>query len=372
MKRARAKRGHPLGIHLKTPMNGIKPKIRLGAPITPIPPTGGFNAHSGEVMGAPRVRAVYWGNAYGNQTGLTQTTKNLENFFASIFPTPYFGLLAEYSVNMPIYFGSVWLPHDPTLSISVTPDFIINTVTAWLDGGLLPEVPGRTEKNLLYIVFLSPEMTIATTPPGCAFHYWGHYQKGSGKHNLFVAAIGSGGLAALTGSASHELAEAFTDRSGNGWYSDVSPKPEIGDVCSCCVCPTLTLNGFTLSSYWRNSVSNCLQQTDLTPPPPPPPQPLVSVTPFPVPLNRPTTFSLNATDPATGADVPGAADILQPTAAGTVRVANFRVPGTSPKLTLHSVTRGVKGEREVINPTGMFRPDDQTNFQNAEFDLELF
>ena len=210
-------------------------------------------------MGSPRVRAVYWGSAYGSSSGPTNLAQSLDNFFVSIFPTSYFRFLAEYNVNMPTFFGSVWLPHDPTVPVSITPSTMPSFLTSWLDGGLLPEVPGRTEKDLLYIVFLSPEMAVATTPPGCAFHSWGHYHKGSGKDNLFVAAVGSGGLNSLTGSASHELAEAFTDRSGNGWYSNDTGF-EIGDVCSCCSCPTLTLNGFSLSSYWRNSIGDCLQQ----------------------------------------------------------------------------------------------------------------
>jgi hypothetical protein len=227
-----------------------------------------FSSHSGEVMGFPGVRAVYWGNAYGSQAnGQTQLAQSLDNFFASIFPTNYFGLLAEYNVNMPTFLGSVWLPHDPTQPLTVTMDEMKNTVTGWLDAQLITEVPGRTELNLLYIVFLSPEITIAeaATQGACGYHTWTHYHKGSGKDNLFFAVITSRPLAALTQLACHELVEAFTDRSGNGWYSDPTGH-EIGDVCDCCGCASVTLNGFSLAMYWRNSLSRCLQQVDLTPP----------------------------------------------------------------------------------------------------------
>jgi hypothetical protein len=45
--------------------------------------------------------------------------------------------------------------------------------------------------------------------------------------------------------------------------------PEIGDVCSACGAPTLTLNGgFQVASYWLVNTGACLQQSDLTPPPP--------------------------------------------------------------------------------------------------------
>jgi hypothetical protein len=277
--KTKRKRTKPIGIHLRgakkklikpiyvdllDTTKQIKPKA---ADIVPRGSTTGFNAHTGEVMYFPRVRAVYWGSAYGSQgTGLGPLGQALDNFFAATIPSVYFGFLAEYAVNMPTYFGSVWLPHDPTTAITVNESSMASTLISWLDGGRLPEVPGRTEKDLLYVIFLSPEMSIVTEPPSCGFHYAAQYHKGSGKNNLFYAVVGSSDLADLTSGASHELVEAFTDRSLNAWFSDDTGM-EIGDVCSCCfTCPDLTLNGFALASYWRNSIGNCLQQNDLTPP----------------------------------------------------------------------------------------------------------
>jgi len=370
--KGKAKRGKtaPIGIFLKAPAKRVK--VRVGASIAPRDVTTGFNSHSGEVMGFPRVRAVYWGSAYGTTAGLTALAQQLDNFFQSIVPSVYFGLLAEYSVNQPVFEGSTWLPHDPTAPVTITPDSLPSTVGSWLDGGLLPEIPGRTEKNLLYIVFLSPEMTVATIPPGCAFHSWGFYHKGSGKQNLFVAAVGAGGIAALTSSASHEMAEAFTDRSGNGWFSDDGDHPEIGDTCSCCSCPTLALNGFTLASYWRNAENVCLQQADLTPPPPRL-IPNVDVAPFPVPLGKKTVLTLSASSPADGSNVPGLATILQPRVSGGsiqfVPVATVRVPGTSGQLTLTAAVLPGRGGARTVYPFGRFSPTDQINFQDTNFVL---
>jgi hypothetical protein len=65
-------------------------------PIPSVPANYTFNAHDGEVMVLPRVRAGYWGSAYGSAAGgSTALGQSLDNFFASIFPTAYFGFLAE-------------------------------------------------------------------------------------------------------------------------------------------------------------------------------------------------------------------------------------------------------------------------------------
>lgn len=265
--KTKAKRVNPIGI-VPRRSGRIKPKAAAG--IVPTPPTTGFSAHTGEVMYFPRVRAVYWGSAYGSQTsGVGPLGQALDTFFASIIPSAYFGFLAEYAVNMPTYFGSTWLPHDSTSAITMTVDMVTATLTAWLQGGLLPEAPGPDEKDLLYIIFLSPEMSINVGVSACGFHSAARFNKGFGKNNLFYAVVGSSAdLNALTNTASHELVEAFSDRSLNAWFSDNRTDVvwEIGDVCNSCGGPALTLNGFVLASYWRNSVGNCLQQNDITPP----------------------------------------------------------------------------------------------------------
>jgi hypothetical protein len=346
-----------------------------GLPITPITPTTGFNAHAGEVMGYPRVQVVFWGRDYGTQTGgLTTLGNSLNNFFTSILPSNYFSYLSEYSVNTPTYLSSTWLDHDPAQPLSLTKAQVESTLIGWLDANALPLVPGRSEINLLYVVFLSREVTISDLGTACAYHSWAHYHKGSGKENLFYAIVtGGGSLAGLTGSASHEMAEAFTDRSGNGWYSDTTGS-EIGDVCSCCSCVGLNLNGFVLASYWRNSVANCLQQADLTPVITPPLiLPTINVTPFPAPLNASTRVTVHATNPANGVAVPGVVHILQPQRNGTtVTVATFRAPGPSQALTLHNVIvpHPPGTPPEILSPSGTFTPDDTTVYKGAAFHLE--
>ena len=108
-----------------------------------------------------------------------------------------------------------------------------------------------------------------------SYHSSDFHNKIFGKQNLFFAVI-SGGLpfSTLTQALSHELVEAFTDRTrGHGWFSDDivwwpfwDEGRELSDICNWGNgCPNLSLNGFTIASYWRQSLGMCMQQTDLTP-----------------------------------------------------------------------------------------------------------
>jgi hypothetical protein len=142
-------------------------------------------------------------------------------------------------------------------------------------------IPDENETNLLFILFV-PSAVILTlngvsqNDPNNGFggyHNSGKHAKVFGKDNLFYAVIvWSGVIEIMTHTASHELAEAFTDRSGAGWYSDDtvvlfwSGGREIGDICDCPGGPVLlSADGSFVASYWRNSLGRCLQQYDLTP-----------------------------------------------------------------------------------------------------------
>jgi hypothetical protein len=128
----------------------------------------------------------------------------------------------------------------------------------------------------------------------------------------------------------------------------------------------VALNGFQLASYWRNSVNACLQQTDLTPPPPLL-VPAVSVDPFPVPLKTRTAFRVDAANPQSGASITGMAEIRQPQRTGNfITLANFKVTGSSPFLTLSDVMTTVG---EIVSPFGTFHPDDQARFNKVDFDV---
>lgn len=309
------------------------------AAINPIPgiDTTDFNAHAGEVMASPQVFAIYWGRNYGSPTtGLNATANNLDTFFSAILANAaYMGELGQYSVGAATFLGSTWVDHDPSTAQTLTYDNMRDTLIHWLQGYILPVVPQRNELNLLFVIFAPTEITLVDNNGAggfCAYHWWGHYNKGSGKDNLFFAVVDA---TALTSAISHELVEAFTDRSHNGWHSDIDGS-EIGDVCSSCGSATLTVSGFSAASYWLVEQRRCLQQSEITPPqlkrlriivsPPRPPKDVA------------VTLNVHAQDAQDGQTIPGSVDLLDPCAGHT----KFRTD-TSTTVTL-CVTREYDSE----------------------------
>jgi PASTA domain len=254
----------------------------ITAPVTPLSgePTTGFNAHAGEVMGGPRVFATYWGHDWGSPAvppspnpTLNARATNMDRFLDMAVTSRYVDMLAEYLVSHGTFLGSKWIDHNPAISEAFTFDQMTTILMGWLDAGVLPVVPAWNDGSLLFMIFPSHEITMTDNNGGtgfCGYHYWGHYHQDIPlfhKPNLFFAIDTNGD----TGTVGHELAEAFTDRSGNGWFTTDGPGAEIGDVCSDCSSPVLDLEGSRVASYWLVSSSRCLQQSDLVPPPPPPP-----------------------------------------------------------------------------------------------------
>jgi hypothetical protein len=258
-----------------------RPDVAAG--INPIncEPTTGFNAHAGEVLSAPKVFAIYWGRDYGSPaTGMNATAQNFDAFLRAVVDSRYMDMLAQYGVGRGTFVGSTWVDHDPGTPQTENFSQMAQLLTNWLTSGLSPMVPASNEVELLFVIFVPTEVTLTDDNGNrgfCAYHDSGFFNISPvwpwTKKNLFFAVIGAG---AGTDAVSHELAEAATDRSGNGWYSDSTSScgstfdhPEIGDVCSACGSPTLTLDGgFQVASYWLVNTGACLQQTDLTPPPP--------------------------------------------------------------------------------------------------------
>ena len=256
-------------------------QLNAAGDINPIScePTTGFNGHAGEVLSAPKVFAIYWGRDYGTPAvGLNNTARNFDSFLATVLNSTYMDMLAQYGVGRGTFAGSTWVDHDPGTSQTFTYSGMSELLTNWLNAGLSPIVPAPNEVQLLFVIFASREVTLTDDNGNtgfCGYHSSGFFKIFPWpwtKKNLFFAVIGANGT---TDIVAHELAEAATDRSGNGWFSDsTSPcssmfdHPEIGDVCSACGAPTLRIDGFDVASYWLVDAGRCLQQSDLTPAPP--------------------------------------------------------------------------------------------------------
>lgn len=285
------------------------------APIQPIPgvPTTSFNGHAGEVMASPRVFAIYWGRDYGSPaSGLNAVAHALDAFFSTVLPGRYIQELSRYNVGAATFAGSTWVDHDSSTPQTFTIDDMARILNSWLDAGMA-QAPAYFETDLLFVIIAPSEVTLVDNNGGggfCAYHSSAKHNRFWGKDNLFFAVCDAPGN---TETIAHELVEAFTDRSHNGWFSDDGP--EIGDVCNSCGSSALTIDGFSVASYWLVNDGRCLQQADLTPPAVK--QIRVTVSPAYLGLQynkNPKTvhITFHAVDAQTGVVVPSAVELDDP------------------------------------------------------------
>lgn len=258
--------------------------------VSVIGPFGGppqVSAHDGEVMAFPRLVVIFWGQA-------PEIEALGSTFLDTMLPSAYFEMLSEYNVNLATVQQIMNVDYAGPPEV-LTEDQIHAQLKTWMEDGSIIAPPGSDETNLLFVLFAPPAVTLSldgSVGGFLGYHGSTKYNKDFGKDNMFYAVVAGGlSLGLTTLSLSHELVEAFTNRSGDGWFSDdfvawpfADTGRELGDICSCGVCPSLTLDGITLASYWRQSQNRCMQQDDLTPPPPPPPlgNLAVLVTPKPI------------------------------------------------------------------------------------------
>jgi len=194
--------------------------------------------------------------------GINARARAMDNFFTFLLSSTYMNALAQYAVGQGTFIGSAWVDHDPGNSESLDQDQLSEILKGWISDGLAP-TPDSSNLDLVHVIFAPAEvaLTINGRTDFCAYHYWGMYKKIFGKHNLFWAVVDTTGG---TSAVSHELVEIFTDRSGNGWYSNTSGD-EIADLCSLCGGGAVSLSGFSLAAYWLVDHARCLAQYDLEP-----------------------------------------------------------------------------------------------------------
>lgn len=243
----------------------VMERTALTEDIEPIPGTAttGFNAHGNTIISNPRVIAIYWGRNWGSPaTGMNASATTMDRFLATVMDSTYLDNLAQYSSGRGTFLGSTWVDHAPSMPQTFTFDQMRTIVSNWLFAGMVPAVPdvGSPALSLVYVIFAPSEITLTDNNGGqgfCAYHWYGAF--GPFFNNMIFAAVDpTGGTSAV----SHELVEAFTDPTQDGWYSD-DDGSEIGDVCSSCGSQTLTLAGFDLAPYWLVNPGRCLQQSDL-------------------------------------------------------------------------------------------------------------
>ncbi|MEA3198700.1 MAG: hypothetical protein QOE90_128 [Thermoplasmata archaeon] len=188
----------------------------------------------------------------------SQAASDFDGFFRYLVGSPWRAGLAQYGVGEARFEGSFVVrdPHPKKLSESDVQD----RLTAWLDSGAVAPRPASSETDLLYVIVTPRETEITLGDLSSkrnlgGYHSWGHYRKLLGKSNLFFAVVPMrGSLANTSGLLCHEMAEAFTDRSGNGWTG--AHGCEIGDLCE--QEGNAPRDGYVLQRYWSNVDRTCI------------------------------------------------------------------------------------------------------------------
>src|SRR5579864_606362 len=205
----------------------------------------------GNVMKSPKVYAIYWDEYYQVNP---QAVYTMNQFFSQILTGRYMRQLEQYGgIGQGQFLGSTVVVPDPVNPPPAPPSELTaaqieNQLGQWITSGTVPVRPDPDETNLLYIIFTPNSTNMGDCLSG--FHSSTRYDTPPSaqpkEDNLFWAAIqewheyGPPASArefadSCTWAASHEMVEAFTNRSGTGWVYRAADGNiyEIGDLCEC-------------------------------------------------------------------------------------------------------------------------------------------
>jgi hypothetical protein len=163
---------------------------------------------------------------------------------------------------------------------------VISQLKQWITNGTVTPAPTVNENNLEYFRF--PPTTTQLTLNGlkgdtdfCGYHSWDKVNPQSADSDLFfgiVSAVSAqpnnptdqGFVSALSACISHELAEPFTDRDGEGYKSvscqnpdSTSQKSEIRDICenkgTFQFQRTGSTSRWSVEQFWSNWDNTCIR-----------------------------------------------------------------------------------------------------------------
>lgn len=223
--------------------------------------------HGGHLLTSVEVFTIFWGSAW-KQAAQTAVITRVNQFFDYILTSPLMDVLSQYSApGQAIGHGrrtgtTTIVAKEPGRAVAgggreVTDTAIHRALKGWIKAGTVP----APNANTLYFVYLPPGVTsVFQGERSCSVFCGYHEHAGNGVYYAvepFLTCQGcTFGQAAdsLTKVTSHELCEAITDPAGDGWFEDVAPGNEIGDICNGDV---QQLGGFTIQSEWSNAANAC-------------------------------------------------------------------------------------------------------------------
>jgi hypothetical protein len=156
-------------------------------------------------------------------------------------------------------------------------------LVAWLkqNNGPITVTPAINETQLLYVILLPTTLALTngTNSDGtpntnvCGWHNHRKFNDASSADDLFWCVMRTDGadkssaknfVNSVAYCVSHEMAEAVTNRDGQGWHGDDSSSScEIGDLCEQIsdTGPLITYfyRGWSVEKYWSNWDKACIQ-----------------------------------------------------------------------------------------------------------------
>ena len=230
------------------------PTALTGAPFAtaPHPAFPSVANHGGRVLARPEIVTVTF-------AGFAHTDE-VERFGDAITRSPWLAAVgAEYGIAAGSQLARVSLPNpaptqlnDPGLKALLEAQF----------GAALPSPEGHP--NLIFLVYLGPETTVASPDGGvlCSA-YDGYHAGGTHGTRYAYAAIPDcqNGFSYVLATAAHELIEAAVDPDGDGWFLDLptsnpwsieNPK-EVADLCS--DEPLVSFGSYDLPRIWSNAAA---------------------------------------------------------------------------------------------------------------------
>lgn len=197
----------------------------------------GVTYQGGPLIDHAAVETVYLGSAWTNDTALAQNANRLDQFFANLTQSTYMDMLAEYgtpqggAIGRGQFTGRLNVPEDDWVGGVLTDATIQRRLNSELVSRAIPASDG----NQLLVVFTPPNVSITEgglssdgSPVGFA-GYHSHFVDAQGATVYYAVIpnpVGNDRVPGIstddqqTVSASHELAEAVTDPTGNSWWDD--------------------------------------------------------------------------------------------------------------------------------------------------------
>ncbi len=213
----------------------------------------------GKILANAEVFLIFLGSGWETKASLVT---HIHNFFTYILQSPFITQLSEYSTAL-FKIGNGKVTGSKIITIgapktSISDSSIQTLIKGWIANGTIP----KPNKNTLYFIYFDEHIIVSMGGGKSCSSFCGYHNDISG--NIFYAAMpypscagclgGMNVRDALTGTSSHELAEAITDPiPGTGWYDDTNG--EIGDLCGW---RFKKMNGYNIQLEWSNKANKCL------------------------------------------------------------------------------------------------------------------